>query len=106
MIAIGLFRKENASSVDKWPKDNLGNSERAVFLCHLSSNDMADELLVNLLDAFGIPAVRQYPGDGDFGKVILGMSGYGTDLYVPESMYEDALNLYNNREEVSDEQLL
>ena len=66
---------------------------------------MQDELLVNMLGAYGIPAVKQYPGDGEFGKVILGMSGLGTDLYVPESMHDDAINLINNTEEVIDEQL-
>ena len=59
-----------------------------------------------MLEAYGIPCLRQYPGDGDFGKVVLGMSGFGTDIYVPESMFEDALNLFNNREGISDEQLL
>ena len=28
--------------------------------------------------------------DGDFGEVILGMSVTGADLFVPESMHEDA----------------
>ena len=66
---------------------------------------MQDELLVNMLEAYGIPAIKNYPGDGEFGKVILGMSGLGTDLFVPESMYEDAVNLINNTEGITDEQL-
>ena len=105
MRYIGLFKKDRKPISEIWPKDQDGNNEKAVFLCHLSSNDMEDELFINMLEAYGIPAVRQHPGDGDFGKVILGMSGMGTDLYVPESMVEDALNLYNNTEEVTDEQL-
>ena len=66
---------------------------------------MQDELLVNMLEAYGIPVIKNYPGDGEFGKVILGMSGLGTDLFVPESMYEDAVNLINNTEGITDEQL-
>ena len=54
---------------------------------------MSDEMLVNLLGAYGIPALKQYPNDGDFGRLILGISGPGTDIYVPKSMYEDAVNL-------------
>ena len=90
---------------DIWPKDDNGEKEKAVFLCHLSANDMQDELLVNMLEAYGIPAIKNYPGDGEFGKVILGMSGLGRDLLVPESMYEDAVNLINNTEGITDEQL-
>ena len=32
-------------------------------------------------------------GDGGFGRVVLGMSGQGTDIYVPESLLEDAIEL-------------
>ena len=46
-----------------------------------------------MLEAYGIPCLRDYPGDGSFGKVVLGMSGQGTDIYVPESMLEEAQNL-------------
>ena len=51
---------------------------------------MNDELKINMLEAYGIPCLRLYPGDGSFGRVVLGMSGLGTDIYVPESMLEDA----------------
>lgn len=57
------------------------------------SLDMSDEMLVNMLEAYGIPCLRQYPSDGDFGRLIIGVSGPGTDIYVPKSMYQDALNL-------------
>ena len=30
---------------------------------------------------------------GRFGRLVLGFSGTGTDIYVPESMYDDALAL-------------
>ena len=74
-------------------KDADGKPEEPVFLTHCMSLDMSDEMLVNLLGAYGIPALKQYPNDGDFGRLILGISGPGTDIYVPKSMYEDAVNL-------------
>ena len=55
--------------------------------------DLSDELKINMLEAYGIPCLRDYPGNGSFGKVILGMSGQGTDIYVPESKLEEAQNL-------------
>ena len=82
--------------------NDAGAKEKPVFLCHLQCNDLSDELLVNMLEAYGIPCIRKYPGDGEFGRVIMGMSVVGTDLYVPESMYEDAYNLYS-REDSDDE---
>ena len=75
-----------------WPKVN-GEPEKAVFLKSCSSVNMDDDMLVNMLEAYGIPALKNYPESGGFGKVVLGMSGYGTDIYVPESMYEDAKSL-------------
>lgn len=78
---------------EKWPRDEKGELVRPVFLTHRSSLDLADEMTVGLLDSCGIPALRQYPNDGDFGRLILGVSGTGTDIYVPETMREEALLL-------------
>ena len=75
-----------------WPK--IGNEpEEPVFLKHCTSVDMADELLINMLTAYGIPAVKLYPSNGGFGKVVLGMSGEGADVFVPASMRDDAVSL-------------
>ena len=83
-----------------WPRID-GQPEEAVFLKHCGPLNMADDMLVTMLGAYGIPAVKLYPGDGAFGKVILGMSGGGTNIFVPKSMYEDALALL--KEEVNGE---
>lgn len=76
--------------LEKWPKDEQGNPVQPKLLAHCSSLDMADIMLVNMLRSYGIPAMMLHPGDGDFGKVVLGMSGTGSRIYVPENMYEDA----------------
>ena len=78
---------------ERWPKLPSGEPERAVFLCNRKAVDLSDELQINMLEAYGIPCLRDYPGDGSFGKVVLGMSGQGTDIYVPESMLEEARGL-------------
>lgn len=78
---------------EKWPKDEKGEPVPPKLVSHCTSLDMADTMLVNMLQAYGIPAVMLHPGDGDFGKVILGMSGTGSSIYVPETMYEDAIQL-------------
>lgn len=82
----------------KWPLDAEGNPERSVFLAHCTSVNMEDKMMRNLLAGYGIPTVVNYPSDGAFSKVILGISGAGADLYVPESMAEDARSLIGGNE--------
>ena len=77
----------------RWPKTPDGEPEEPVLLTHLRSNDMADILLANMLESYGIPVMITHPGDGDFGKVVLGMSGTGSVILVPKSLYEDAKTL-------------
>ena len=76
-----------------WPKDEEGQFVAPAFLCHCTGFDMDDVMTMNLLQAYGIPSLQQYPGDGAFGKLILGMSGNGVDIYVPETMRGDAAEL-------------
>ena len=87
-----------------WPKDENGEPEEPVFLGTAVNINMFDELTINMLEAYGIPCLRRYPGDGSFGKVILGMSGQGTEIYVPKSMVEDAANLctYNAEKDIEE----
>lgn len=73
-----------------WPFDEDGKPQQGAFLKHCTSVDMEDEMLINMLFAYGIPAVRQYPENGQLGKVVLGISGDGADIFVPSSMLEDA----------------
>ena len=78
---------------ERWPKDENGEPEEPVFLGTAVNLNLFDELTVNMLEAYGIPCIRRYPGNGSFGKLILGMSGEGTEIYVPKSMLEDAAAL-------------
>lgn len=73
-----------------WPVDEQGEYIAPTFLTHCSTLDMDDELLAGMLSAYGIPCLRQYPNDGDFGRLILGMAGSGVDIFVPVTMIEDA----------------
>lgn len=74
----------------RWPRDDAGEYAAPKFLTHCLSVDMEDKILVNMLEAYGIPTLIIHPGDGDFGKVLLGMSGTGSSILVPEPLYEDA----------------
>lgn len=78
---------------ERWPKDASGEPEEPVLLTTAINLNLFDELTINMLEAYGIPCLKRYPGNGSFGKIILGMSGQGTEIYVPRSMLEDAVAL-------------
>jgi hypothetical protein len=85
------FKRKKLSDI--WPRDEKGEMVRPVFLMHTLESQMEAEMKINLLQAYGIPAVTQYPNNGDFGKVMLGISGTGVDIFVPETMLDDARNI-------------
>ena len=76
-----------------WPKAADGTPEAPVLLRHMSGNLAEADILVSMLRSYGIPALRACGNYGTLGKIILGYSGEGLDLFVPESMLEDANNL-------------
>ena len=91
----GLFGrgKRPGDLYEEWPKDAQGEPIVPKFLTHCRCNDYEDTVLVSMLSSYGIPVMVRYPGDGGFGKVVLGMSGTGSSLYVPETMYDEAKQL-------------
>ena len=78
---------------DVWPKDEHGEPEKPAFLEHVSGSQIEYDMEVSLLKAYGIPTLHAFPNNGEFGKLILGFSGTGMDIYVPESMLADAQNI-------------
>ena len=91
---IGSFGKHLPGELYKqWPRDEQGEIIPPKFLTHCTSRDVEDVMLVNFLQSYGIPAAVLHPGDGAFGKVVLGISGTGSSIYVPETMYEEAKEL-------------
>ena len=78
---------------DRWPKRENGEPEPPRLLCTCSCVDLSDQLLVNMLETYGIPCLSVDAGDGSFGRVLLGMSGQGVEIYVPENLYDDAVAL-------------
>ncbi len=90
--------------LERWPRDESGEPEPPVFLCHREGEDMQDTMLVNRMESYGIPCLREYPNNGVFGKLILGISGTGTDIYVPASLWEDARELLKEPKELSEEE--
>lgn len=78
---------------DKWPKKENGEPISPAFLKHVGGSQMDIELSLSLLEAYGIPALCQYPNNGEFGRLIIGHAGGGADIYVPETLLDEAQDI-------------
>ena len=93
-----------------WPKNENGEPVPPAYLTHISGGPLDMELTLNLLEAYGIPHVSEYPNNGLFGKLIMGHPPSGMEVFVPETMLEDAQNVLNadeyddNDEELEEEE--
>lgn len=88
------FSKDKKTEPE-WPNNEDGTPVAPAYLKHISGGPLDMEMETGLLAAYGIPHIYQYPADGGFGKVILGYSANGLDIFVPETMLEDAQNILN-----------
>lgn len=86
-------RKKFDRISERWPKQENGESVPPVLFQHIQGSELDVEMTVNLLEAYGIPVLRKASGDGTLGEVLLGASGFGVDIFVPENMLEDAQNV-------------
>ncbi len=89
--------------LSRWPRDEEGEPEPPVYLCHCTGLDMDDAMLISRMESYGIPCLRQYPNNGEFGKLILGLSGSGVDIFVPAGVWADACELLKEPEETKEE---
>ncbi|MCL2409970.1 MAG: hypothetical protein FWC96_10250 [Oscillospiraceae bacterium] len=76
-----------------WPKDVDGKPVPPAFLVHIHGGPITLELTLNLLDAYGMPYICQYPNNGLFGKLIMGHPPAGMEVFVPETLLVEAQNL-------------
>ena len=77
----------------EWPKDENGEPVAPAYLKHISGGPLDLEVALNVLEAYGIPHVSEYPNNGEFGKLIFGQPPSGMEIFVPETMLEDARNI-------------
>ena len=77
---------------ERWPKRDDGTLEAPAFLAHLLEWNYEVDLLDQMLRAYDIPVLKARGNLGSLGTIVLGFSGEGVDLFVPESMLEDAQN--------------
>ena len=91
MADWGFSKKKNI--MDTWPKKENGDLIAPAFLMHAGGNPLDTEMTLGLLEAYGVPAVCQYPNDGEFGKLIIGYAAGGVDIFVPETLLDEAKDI-------------
>jgi len=91
----------------KKKKDEQAELVMPVLLTHVGDSSLEADYIRGKLAAFGIPSEIRYPHEGGLGKVILGASGFGADIYVPRNALEDARALLeaDDNEDESPEEL-
>jgi len=88
-----------------WPNDADGKPIPPAYLTHLPAVGMEGQIVVTMLESAGIPVVTQHPNNGDFGRIIIGVSGTGVDIYVPAPLLEDAQGMLDGRFEIIEEEI-
>ena len=87
--------KQKKKKDPQWPNSENGDPVPPAYLKHIHGGPLDMELTLNLLVAYGIPYTCEYPNNGLFGKLIMGYPPGGMEVFVPETMLEDALNILN-----------
>ena len=87
-----------------WPVDDNDEPVAPAYLTHIGGGPLDMELTLNLLEAYGIPHVGEYPNNGAFGKLIFGHPPSGMELFVPETMYDDAKNILSADPEIIEDE--
>ncbi|NLL45784.1 MAG: hypothetical protein GX250_03105 [Clostridiales bacterium] len=85
------FKRTDSSP--EWPLDSDGRRISSAFLANIAGTQVDYEMALSVLRAFNIPYVCDFPGAGPFVKILIGFSGAGMNIYVPETMLEDARNV-------------
>lgn len=103
MFGNGKWGRRNVGdTLKQWPKQADGELEPPVFLCHSSGVQMTDVITVSMLQSFGIPCVQMKHGAQEIGEIVLGVNIMGADLFVPQSMYEEAKALLEGESDNED----
>ena len=89
---------------DYWGRAEDGGYETPAFLTDALEAGGEAELLCQMLRSYDIPVLRRYEKDGTLGKVVLGFSGYGVQLYVPASRLEEARELMKPVDEAAEKE--
>jgi hypothetical protein len=88
------FKNENEiADLAEWPRDENGEKIPPVYLTNIYGTQADYQMALSLLRAYKIPYACEFTGLGQMAKITVGFSISGMDIYVPETMLEDAKNI-------------
>ena len=93
------MEKGPGETLASWPVTEDGLPVKKALLTTVTSNAFEDEILCTMLASFDIPAIKEIPGNGILWKTILGTGTRAVDVFVPETMLEEAAKLLQNTED-------
>ena len=74
----------------RWPKDKTGEPEEPAFLMNFPELDGIADMTAAMLEAYGIPVLKEHRWGGALDRLCFGYARDGADLYVPPSRLEEA----------------
>lgn len=74
----------------RWPKDEAGEPEAPAFLMNFPELDGIADMTAAMLEAYGIPVLKEHRWGGALDRLYFGCARSGADLYVPPSRLEEA----------------
>ena len=89
---ISPWGRQPRSIPADWPRDAAGEPEAPALVSRAPEGALAG-MTASLLTAYGIPVFVRDQGDGTLARVVLGGSAYASELYVPASRKDEALEL-------------
>ncbi|MCR4442752.1 MAG: hypothetical protein QHH10_10525 [Peptococcaceae bacterium] len=78
-------------------------TEKWAFLTQIEDDREAD-VIESMFGFYGIPLLRKYRWAGGFLKVFMGVSSFGVDLYVPESVLNISREILEAKQEQTSEE--
>jgi pyrophosphatase PpaX len=87
---------------------NMNGAEETLgeALLMTAKDELQANIIESLLKVYGIPVRRAYKGNDAFGKIVMGLTVNGIDLFVPNSVLLEARGLIENTAPEGEEQEL
>ena len=76
--------------LENWPKHADGTPEEKALLCTETDVPGSLGIFCSMLESFGVPFFTRRIGAAEYMKLLVGRSGTGAEVYVPQSWLEEA----------------
>jgi len=89
-----MCQTELLTSRDEDSEELENRSEAALLMT--ANDELQANIVESLLKVYGIPLRRKYKGNDTYGRIYMGLTIHGIDLYVPKEALEEAKGIIEN----------